>query len=462
LSYLGLPDDPSPEAIQSALKAKRKRMQGMQANPKYRKQALFLIKHFTRLNAALDDLDAYHKDLQERADAKNLPVLEVAIKGVLAGGGLSTDQETFLKTNAADLGLSNETFERVLTRLCHAAGLDRSSDGVHAANPKANSRLELLGDPLRQIKLRGYAPVTLKIEVRNGGTAPMPGRIWADQDWLDVQPGQLEPSHAEQTILVELLPRLMTGDRHQRGVITFKTEKGDQAQVIIEVQRLRSTATVLIGALIALFGVGGTGLSLAVLVAVFVTSGRFTQTPPPNTLTISVDPEADRVLLDGLEVGRGAYVVVEDPPVGDATISVTRARFKTATREVSIDKDVAKVVPIVLEPIKQLSFAPTAANEKGELDHEEVATVVAPRRKSLDRCVASRHTGAGDLEGNVRIHVGKDGRVSGLEVYGDVADDPTVRACLARQVTLFTFDELIRGEYATLSYDYKVQTRSRD
>jgi hypothetical protein len=44
LAYYGLPEDAEPEAVEAAIKKRRTWAQGQQANPKYRAEALFIIK----------------------------------------------------------------------------------------------------------------------------------------------------------------------------------------------------------------------------------------------------------------------------------------------------------------------------------------------------------------------------------------------------------------------------------
>ena len=130
LEYLGLPESASPEVLQKKLKARRKYMQGMQSNPKYRAEAIFLIKNFAALNGVLGSPVGYLDDARRRAESQHLPVLEMTIKGVLAGGTLNYDQEDYLRRNALELGVSEATFDSVLERLADAAGVRRAGAGV--------------------------------------------------------------------------------------------------------------------------------------------------------------------------------------------------------------------------------------------------------------------------------------------------------------------------------------------
>jgi len=123
VAYLGADPSDDPASVRAKLKKRRKYMQGMQGNPKYKKEALFLIKHFGALNDALGDLPTYLADTRQRSESEHLPVLEMTIRGVLAGGGLSREQEQFLRHNAVQLGVSEATFEEILRRLAREAGV---------------------------------------------------------------------------------------------------------------------------------------------------------------------------------------------------------------------------------------------------------------------------------------------------------------------------------------------------
>jgi len=123
VEYLGLEPGASPEDSRAKLKDRRRYMQGMQSNPKYKNEALFLIKNFGALDEVLKRPDVHALDMQQRAEESLLPVLEAAIKGVLAGGALSAEQVDSLSANALDLGVSSATFMALLERLAKEVGV---------------------------------------------------------------------------------------------------------------------------------------------------------------------------------------------------------------------------------------------------------------------------------------------------------------------------------------------------
>lgn len=123
LAYLGLDGTADAGEARSRLKSRRKFMQGMQGNPKYKKEALFVIKHFSSLNEVLGDVNAYAADARRRAESEHLPVIEMTVRGVLAAGGLTADQEDYLRRNAIELGVSEQTFRELLARVGKELGI---------------------------------------------------------------------------------------------------------------------------------------------------------------------------------------------------------------------------------------------------------------------------------------------------------------------------------------------------
>lgn len=117
LDYLELGADASSEDARAALKARRRKMQGMQSNPKFRDEARLLIRNFQALDAVLAEPSEHVRDMGRRRESNHLPILEMTIRGVLAGGPLTTEQEAYLRANARELGVSESSFDALLARL---------------------------------------------------------------------------------------------------------------------------------------------------------------------------------------------------------------------------------------------------------------------------------------------------------------------------------------------------------
>lgn len=123
LAWLGVSATTSVSDIKTSLERQRKRMQSMQGNPKYREVATFLIKNFRRIDEVLTDIPAYLEGLAAEQSSTQLPLLELAIDGVLADGVLTTDEAIFVRDQALKLGIAIEVYERILRERCEARGV---------------------------------------------------------------------------------------------------------------------------------------------------------------------------------------------------------------------------------------------------------------------------------------------------------------------------------------------------
>jgi SAM-dependent methyltransferase len=107
----------------------RKRMQSMQSNPKYKDRAKFLLKHHRAIAAVLQKAEIYRESLASDRESESLPILEMAIDGMLIDGSISAREEKYVREMAANLGISAETAEEVLADKVKVAGARRIADG---------------------------------------------------------------------------------------------------------------------------------------------------------------------------------------------------------------------------------------------------------------------------------------------------------------------------------------------
>jgi SAM-dependent methyltransferase len=123
LSWLGLDPGATSEQAREALGRERKRMQSMQANPKYKDVARHLLKTWRKIDVVLEDPGAYLRALEEREASERLPLLQLAIDGVLADGVLTTEEEAFVREQALQMGIEVGLYERLLHERCAALGV---------------------------------------------------------------------------------------------------------------------------------------------------------------------------------------------------------------------------------------------------------------------------------------------------------------------------------------------------
>lgn len=544
LDYLGLPEDASPDAAQKKLTARRKYMQGMQSNPKYKQEAMFLIKNFSSLTEVLKLPVEYMDDAKRRAESQHLPVLRMTIQGVLAGGTLNHDQEDFLRRNAVELGVSEKTFEALLDELCSASEVARANADVrvnerelqtldfyailgvprHATRdeiytryrtrkdesqaltdpgqresdrmrvekawkilgseedrrkydltwtrtgPPARNRqplvqstastappirnriddppaadtslrpasLELLSGRRQVVELTG-TPVSVAVEVRNGGEKPLRGSVTSDKSWLKVLTPALDPTAKQQQIRLEIHPDSVAGNA-DAGQIRIVLENGQSASVVFEVQRTRSLIPLLAGA-VGVLAVAA--VSLLVYLLVF----------RDTTAVIEVDPWAEEILIDGTVLGSGNRLVLDNPP-GTATVTVRHPNFKPWVKDV--DLSAGQTVRAELELLGRMDFQPDASMKRAKLDQDVAGQTMATFRPRLDRCLKSGRIGNEDMKGVLKIHVGPKGVTTGYSLEGDGDRSTAVLECLRRQTAGPIFPALPVGDFATVLYEYVI------
>lgn len=541
LEYLGLPEDASPDAAQKKLKARRKYMQGMQSNPKYKQEAMFLIKNFSSLTAVLKQPVDYLDDARRRTESQHIPVLKMTIQGVLAGGSLNHDQEDFLRRNALELGVSESTFEELLEELCKEAGVGRANADVrvspreletldfygilgvprHASRdeiyaryrtrkeecqaltdpgqresermrvekawkvlgdaeargkydmswtrtgPPARNRqtqsqaeattappikqrpdlseppslapakLEILSARQQRIELKG-AKVKVVVEVRNGGEQPLQGKVIATAPWLRVLTPELDPLAKQQPIRVEIDPAQVK-DNAETAALRIALEDGSFSTIDFEVFKPNRMIPMVAA------GVAVVAL-LVVLAGLALFLGRET------TATITIDPWAAEVLIDGKAVGRGGRIVLDNPP-GTATVTVRHPNFKPWVKDVELSP--GAVVHAELQLSSEMLFKPEDSMRRANLGQDVAGQTMAEFRPKLDRCLKLARTSANEeLKGTLRIHVAKSGTTNGFEIKGDGATSSKALDCIKRQAAGPLFPALKSGDFATVRYDY--------
>lgn len=157
LAVLGLERHATPEEATAAVKKHRRRMQAMQANPKYKDRSRFFIKHARAMEEVLGDLDGYLAAVASDQESESLPILEMAIDGMLVDGHISSREEDYVREMAANLGISTDAAERVLVAKIAARGASRTPAGgePRTRRPKTNT---LPGVPVPRPSHRTDAP----------------------------------------------------------------------------------------------------------------------------------------------------------------------------------------------------------------------------------------------------------------------------------------------------------------
>jgi SAM-dependent methyltransferase len=152
---LGIPPETPEEQAREALAKKRQRMQGMQGNPKFKESASHLIKNFRRLERAVSRPRAHLDAMRRERERERIPMLELALEGVMADGRISVEEEAFLREACFQLGIREERYEEVLHQRVaergvilevglHRHGPEVDGDTLHVS-PEAETTARLRG-----------------------------------------------------------------------------------------------------------------------------------------------------------------------------------------------------------------------------------------------------------------------------------------------------------------------------
>ncbi len=124
--YYGLSSTAGSSEVETAIKKRRGWAQGQQANPKYRNEALWLIKNNSLIRRTMvEDKSAYLAEISDRSLSRNLEVLSLFIKGTLAGGMLTPDAEQAIVKQGRTMGLANESIQERIEHLLEKTGARR-------------------------------------------------------------------------------------------------------------------------------------------------------------------------------------------------------------------------------------------------------------------------------------------------------------------------------------------------
>jgi hypothetical protein len=115
LEYYGITPDSSAEDVKARIKSKRAWAQAQQANPKFRFQALWLIKNNSLVQRVLlQEMKQYVEAVSARERDRKLQMLDLFVQGSLVSGRLSSESEAAIRRQAAEMGLSEAETSRYL------------------------------------------------------------------------------------------------------------------------------------------------------------------------------------------------------------------------------------------------------------------------------------------------------------------------------------------------------------
>lgn len=127
-TYYGVSAEAASGEVDEAINRKRKWAQGQQSNPKYKNEAIFLIKSHTLLRRVLLEEGAvYRKQIQQQAGSA-IDVFTGRVQQAVERGLLSAKQEAGLQALGRDMGLNADAVSQQISRVLSEEGARRETD----------------------------------------------------------------------------------------------------------------------------------------------------------------------------------------------------------------------------------------------------------------------------------------------------------------------------------------------
>ncbi len=128
--FLGQPRDAPPAALLRALDQRKRWLQSMLTNPKYRLQAAFVLRHAAALREVCEDPEPHFQEMVEQAEQRHLPAIERMLQGLYTAGPIAPRRLDELRRGASELGVRGESFDRVL------ASVEQRTMTAHRPRPR--------------------------------------------------------------------------------------------------------------------------------------------------------------------------------------------------------------------------------------------------------------------------------------------------------------------------------------
>lgn len=127
--YFAVDPDADVAAVEEGLKKKRGWAQGQQGNPKFRAEALWIIKNMGLVRKALlDERQDYLHEVRSKDASRNLEILTLFIKGALADGHLTGKKEDAIRHQGRELGLEADLVTAQIEAIMIELGATRGGE----------------------------------------------------------------------------------------------------------------------------------------------------------------------------------------------------------------------------------------------------------------------------------------------------------------------------------------------
>ena len=145
LTYYGIQEQTSTEDVEALIKKRRAWAQGQQSNPKFKSEALFVIKQNALIRKALlEEPEEYRTHVNANNVQRNVESLRVILNATLAAGSLPASADAAIRKQGRDLGLPDALVAQQIEEAMHAAGLRKDGDADPTPAPSLVDFYEVL------------------------------------------------------------------------------------------------------------------------------------------------------------------------------------------------------------------------------------------------------------------------------------------------------------------------------
>ncbi|MEL6349172.1 MAG: hypothetical protein AAFV53_39070 [Myxococcota bacterium] len=486
--YFDVDQHATVDEIQNAIKKRRSWAQGQQSNPKYREEAMWVIKNKALVaDVLITHRDAYLEHLHAISSAQSLKTLRLFIQGAIADKVLTAASEEAIIEQGLTMDLTIDQIRQTIEALLDEKGARRTRKGLASAPTIALPRDQfsipdeeeeeasiippppqgvrsfqpgqaeerspkLVLDGPKKISLRvGNRPVTVSLTVRNAGQGRMTGRIHADRPWVRPEPARLDPARNQQTIRLTVDPHQMSRRRGQCRV-TIATRGAGNQSMMIEVQR-RSYAMPLLAGGLVLIGLAGFGIS------------RFStnpSVPDVGRLVINVDPAVGSLFLDDqlqstqgrLDLDQTEGLKLNEP----MNLRIEADGFAVWNQTITVPAGQTVVVRPELELTDEMNLTLQEGWIEGTLDDGVIQSAIQTQQVGFNRCFVDYLNAApGDVKFiQIRAYVDQIGDVKRIDFGEDNIDSSPLEYCLRRQFRALQLPILnARYDYAVFEHIFR-------
>ena len=265
-----------------------------------------------------------------------------------------------------------------------------------------------------------------RLLVRNTGDGKMPGRVLTDHDWLEISRPQLDPRALTQVVeAVVHLDRMPW--RSASAAVTVVTEHGERKSIVFNVSRKSMVPWAIAAAVLTAVG----GVALAVLLM----RGGSTRSAQLN---LRIDPPADHVYVNGVDVGAGAAIAYQSGDVGaPLRLRIEAVGFATHDELMQLSAGTSIERAIRLDLSDRMNWAPPTG-ASGQAIPESVAAIIQAKSSTIASCLMTTVP----EDAHFKVMIDGTGLARQVDILAPTGASDAAKGCINRAFRVMRFGAL--------------------